>query len=167
MDEQLLSRTIEILKNAPDFFVPVKKLWLMLQEEGLAIDLDLPSFYNTLLRDEQFEFTPGLDFKKEFDVEFVNEIEALGLDSGPRVKLASREMTAEDIFAGLAQSLTRMNKALQNAWDSRPEQDQETEDQLLEILAAGQKLEREGQGLIEGHEKTPDLGLQATDTPDD
>jgi hypothetical protein len=77
------------------------------------------------------------------------EMEALGFYSGPRVKLASREMTAEDVFAAMARSLTRMNEALQGAWEARPEGDREIEDQLLDILAAGQKLDREIQGLIE------------------
>lgn len=162
MGKHILARTIELLENDPDFFVPVKKLWLTLREERLAIDIDLPSFYTMLLHDEQFEFTPGIDHKEgiavPFEEEIETEMEALGFYSGPRVKLTSREMTAEDIFAGLAQSLTRMNKALQNAWDSRPEQDQETEDQLLEILAAGQKLEREVQGLFKEHEQDDKAG---------
>lgn len=158
MDERTLSRVIEILENAPDFFVPVKKLWLTLQGEGLALDVDLPDFYNMLLNNGQFELASGVDHEEGFDdpavaEEMENEMESLGFYSGPRVKLVSREMTAEDIFVGLARSLKQMNKALQNAWDSRPEDHQETEDQLLEILAAGQKLEREVRGLIEGHER--------------
>ena len=38
MDSNIISRTIEILETDPDFFVPVKKLWLMLQGEGLALN---------------------------------------------------------------------------------------------------------------------------------
>jgi hypothetical protein len=53
----------------------------------------------------------------------------------------------------MARSLTRMNEALQGAWEARPKGDQETEDQLLDILAAGQKLDREIQGLIEQQQK--------------
>ncbi|MCK4315131.1 MAG: hypothetical protein KAX24_05110, partial [Anaerolineae bacterium] len=62
-------------------------------------------------------------------------------------------MAAEDIFAAMARSLARMNEALQGAWETRPEDDQETEDQLLDILAAGQKLEQGIQGLVERQEK--------------
>ncbi|MBE9506932.1 MAG: hypothetical protein IMY86_02695 [Chloroflexi bacterium] len=46
-----------------------------------------------------------------------------------------------------------MNESLQGAWETRPEGDQETEDQMLDILAAGQKLEREIQELIEQYEQ--------------
>ena len=75
-------------------------------------------------------------------------MENLGFYSGPRIKLASREMTVEAIFEGMLRSLTRMNQALQSAWETRPSEDQETEDQLLEILAAGQRLECEIETLV-------------------
>jgi len=159
MDNRTITRVIEVLETDPDFFVPVKKLWLMLQGEGLALDVELEDFYHMLLDDERFEFTPGVDHKEgfegdpEFAEEMEREMEALGFYTGPRVKLISREMTAENVFAAMARSLARMNDALQGAWDTRPEGDQDLEDQLLDILAAGQKLEREIHGLIEQYEQ--------------
>jgi len=162
MDNRTLTRVIEVLETDPDFFVPVKKLWLMLQGEGLALDVELEDFYHMLLDDERFEFTPGVDRKEGFEddpelaEEMEREMEALGFYTGPRVKLISREMTAEDVFAAMARSLARMNEALQGAWDTRPEGDQDLEDQLLDILAAGQKLEREIHGLVERYEQEED-----------
>ena len=76
-------------------------------------------------------------------------MEALGFYSGPRVKLVSREMTADVVFDAMARSLIRMNEALQGAWETRPEGDPELEGQLLDILAAGQKLEREVHELVD------------------
>jgi hypothetical protein len=159
MEDRTITRTIEILEIEPDFFVPVKKLWLMLQGEGLTPDIELEDLHRALADDARFEFTPGVGHKEgleddpELAEEMEREMEALGFYSGPRVKLVSREMTAEDIFAAMARSLTRMNEALQGAWEARPKGDQETEDQLLDILAAGQKLDREIQGLIEQQQK--------------
>ena len=159
MDNRTITRAIEILETDPDFYVPVKKLWLMCQGEGLGLDLESDDFHRMLVDDERFEFTPGVDHTEgfeddpEFAAEMEREMEALGFYSGLRVKLVSREMIAEDVFAAMARSLTRMNEALQGAWETRPEGDQETEDQLLDILAAGQKLEREIQELIEQQEK--------------
>ena len=154
MDNRIITRVIEILETEPDFFVPVKKLWLMLQGESLALDVELEDFHHTLTGDERFESTSGVDYKEGFegDLEYAEEMEremeALGFYSGPRVKLASREMTAEDVFVAMSRSLARMNESLQGAWETRPDGDQEIENQLLDILAAGQKLEREIQGLI-------------------
>jgi hypothetical protein len=164
MDNRTITRVIEVLETDPDFFVPVKKLWLMLQGEGLALDVELEDFYHMLLDDERFEFTPGVDQKEGFEddpkfaEEMEREMEALGFYTGPRVKLISREMTAENVFAAMARSLARMNDALQGAWDTRPEGDQDLEDQLLDILAAGQKLEREIHGLIEQYEQEQGKG---------
>jgi hypothetical protein len=155
MDHRILTQVIEILENDPDFYVPVKKLWLMLQGQGLALDVELEVFYRQLTDDERFEFTPGVDQHEgfeddpEFAEEMEREMEALGFYSGPRVKLVSREMTADVVFDAMAHSLTRMNEALQGAWETRPEGDPELEGQLLDILAAGQKLEREVHELID------------------
>lgn len=157
MDTLATNRVINILETDPDFFVPVKKLWLMLQGEGLALDLELEDFLSQLQADARFEFIPGIDHTEGIEddptiaAEVAREMEALGFYSGPRVKLASREMTAADIFAGLARSLNRMNEALQHAWEARPEGDQKTEDQMLEIMALGQRLDRELREIIAGH----------------
>lgn len=162
MDDHIITRVIEILETDSDFLVPIKKLWLILQGEGLALDIELEDFQRGLADDERFEFTPGVDHKEEFedDPEFAGEMEremeALGFYSGMRVKLVSREMAAEDVFAAMARSLARMNEALHGAWETRPEDNQELEDQLLDILAAGQRLEREIHGLIEQHESEQD-----------
>ncbi len=164
MDARIIARTIEILETDPDFYVPIKKLWLMCQGEGLGLNLELDDFHQMLMDDERFEFTPGMDHTEgieddlEFAAEMEREMETLGFYSGPRAKLVSREMTAEDVFAAMTRSLARMNEALQGAWDTRPEGDQETENLLLDILAAGQKLEREIQGLIERQEEKDKRG---------
>lgn len=162
MDALVMDRIISILETDPDFFVPVKKLWLMLQGEGLALDLELDDFLRQLQADARFEFTPGVNHTEGFEddpataAEVAREMEALGFYSGPRVKLVAREMTAADIFACLMRSLNRMNEALQQAWEARPEGDQETEDRLLKIMALGQKLDRETREIIAQQDKKPE-----------
>jgi hypothetical protein len=159
MDDRTVNRIINILESDPDFFVPIKKLWLLLQGEGLALEIELDDFHSWLESDARFELIFGVDHTEGFKddpalvVEMDREMEALGFYSGPRVKLVSREMTADDVFAGLARSLSQMNEALQSAWEARPESDRETEDQMLEILALGQKLDREIRGLIDPQEQ--------------
>jgi hypothetical protein len=156
MDNRAITRVIEILETDDEFFVPLKKLWLVLQKEGL-VDDDLEGFHNALQADERFEFTSGVNHREKLDVvggqeyaeEMEQEMEALGFYGGPRVKLVSRDLSPEDVFAAMARNLIRMNKALQSAWETRPEDDPELEAQLLDILASGQKLEREISALIE------------------
>ncbi len=158
MDERAEQRVIEVLETDPDFYVPVKKLWLMLQREGLALDLDLESFHAQLEADDRFEFIEGVDHTEGFEddpelaAEMEQDMEALGFFSGPRVKLASREMTAEDVFAGLYRSLAQLNAALQGAWETRPKGDAEAEEMLLDALALAEQLERDIREMIEEQE---------------
>ena len=123
MDTQTEQRLMEILETDPDFYVPIKKLWLMLQGEGLALDLELEEFQAQLEADDRFEiedFDDSLPGDPEVVAEIERDLEAMGFFGGPRVKLASREMTAEDIMAGLLRSLQRMNEALRGAWETAP-----------------------------------------------
>jgi len=152
MDTQTEQRLMEILETDPDFYVPIKKLWLMLQGEGLALDLELEEFQAQLEEDDRFEiedFDDSLPGDPEVVAEIERDLEAMGFFGGPRVKLASREMTAEDIMAGLLRSLQRMNEALRGAWETRPEGDWETEEELLDALAIGQEMEEEIRQIIE------------------
>lgn len=148
MDDRALARAVELLETTPDCFVPLEELWLTLQEEGLAPDTDLDAFRAALLADERFEFVSEAG-PHEAGVETTTRMAEEYQTT--HVKLASREMTPQDIFTAMARSLARMNAALQDAWAARPEGDQDTEDQMLELLAAGQALEREIHGLIESH----------------
>jgi hypothetical protein len=161
MDKSTLARVVEILETDPDFYVAVKKMWLTLQEEGLARDLDLGTFHGQLEADGRFEFMEGVERPEDFEddpafaAEMQREMESLGLFSGPRVKLATREMTAEDVFAGLSRSLEQLNAALRGAWEVRPEENAEAEDLLRDALAMSEQLEREVQEMIEKHGQQP------------
>ena len=79
MNDRVITRVIEILEIAPDFYVPVKKLWLMCQGEGLGLDLDLDDLHRMLMGDERFEFTPGVDHTEGFedDPEFAEVVAKL------------------------------------------------------------------------------------------
>jgi hypothetical protein len=147
LDSHLVARITDILENASDFFVPIRELGQQLEAEGFEIDPE--DLQRALLADDRFEIIQGINYKEGASSGSAAGVANLTLQGEPRVKLVSREMTAEDIFEGMLRSLTRMNQALQSAWDTRPTDDQETEDQLLEIMAAGQQLEREIQTLVD------------------
>lgn len=151
MDERAMARVVEILETDPDFYVPVKKLWMMLQGEGLALDLDLEGFHAALVADGRFEFIEGVNHSEglEDDPDFEMEMEALGFFSGPRVKLASREITTEDVIAGLTRSLRQLNEALQSAWEARPADDPEAEQMLREAMDLAEQLEQEALHMLE------------------
>ncbi len=154
MEEGAWRRVIEVLEAAPQFFMPVRDLWRMLREEG-TLTADLYTFYTQLAADERFELIKGLESEGELGEGLSLLSEALGGLGGPQVKLASRKMTAEDVFAGLRQSLHQLREALHEAWEERPEMDAETDEQLLQAIAAAEKLEREVIEMIEGRKEQP------------
>jgi hypothetical protein len=143
MDKATLDRAIEILEKDPSFYLPVRDLWLALREQGLARDLELEPFYTFLAGDDQFEI-----------------MEQEGGDptslSGARVKLASRQVTTDDVLEGLSQSLLALNQALRNAWETRPQGDEQTEGLLLDALSIAEELGREVKEVIKEQDAESD-----------
>ena len=143
MDKATLERTIEILQKDPSFYMLVRDLWLALREEGLASDLEMEPFYTHLAGDDQFEI-----------------MEQEGGDqtsiSGARVKLASRQVTTDDVLEGLSQSLLALNQALLTAWETRPEGDDQTEGLLLDALSIAEELGREVKEVIKEQDTESD-----------
>jgi hypothetical protein len=154
MDEATDARLVEILESDPDFYVPVKKLWLMLQSEGMAQDLDLEAFHAGLADDPRLEFIENVDqaVRADGDPELAAKMQMMGLFDGPRVKLVARPMTTGDVLDGLRRSLRQLNEALQGAWDSRPEGDQVSEEILRDAMEMAERLEREVDDVLEDQE---------------
>jgi hypothetical protein len=144
MSNPIIERVIEILETDPDFYVPVKKLWLMLRSEGLIGDTELSKLQTMLQTDGRFEFIEPTDHSTdpEHSPTVQAEMEALGFFGGPRVKLISREISNEDILAALASHVDRLNEALRAAWETRPE-DSQVEVDLMQLLMASQRLGKE------------------------
>lgn len=111
----------------------------MLQTEGMAADLDLEAFSQMLQADDRFEFDDGVDFAED-DPEVEAEMEALG---GPRARLKVREITREDLTRILKRKTQNILDALWAVWEVRPPGDEEADDQLLELSASAQRLQRE------------------------
>lgn len=154
MFEHCLNEAERFLASDKDVIVSVKKVWMQVGKHGKKQGFDTPSladFTAMLEADMRFEFMssqpPGDGmFKetvgKEQTVEEA-EMESLGFYSGDRVKLRSIELTPELIGDLIRRKVDMTMHALTQAWEKRPTDDQEAEDQLLEILAKTQKLQRE------------------------
>jgi len=139
----------DFLAADDEFIVPVKKLWLMARGDRLATDLPLEAFHRLLEEDGRFDVEEGIDFGEGFDdPEAEREImESYGYFSGPRVRLAAREITLDMIADAIKRSTDRMMEALEGAWEVRDLDDEEEETRLLDLLSQGQRL-RQGLGEI-------------------
>jgi len=150
MSENLLSVAEQILENDEDIIVPIKKVWLKIRDEHHLEVPPLEQFTTMMRKDERFEFMPEHEdsdiyegWAQEEIEEDEREMEKLGFFRGARVKLKRIEMTPEKLADILRRKVDNMMDALTKAWETRPEGDTETEDQLLQILASAQKLQRE------------------------
>lgn len=154
MFERCLNEAERILASDKDVIVPVKKVWMQVDKQGKKQGFEIPSladFTVMLEADTRFEFmpshSPGDDMFEEAAREGQAveeaEMESLGFYSGDRVKLRGVELTPELIGDLIRRKVDMTMNALTQAWEKRPGGDQEAEDQLLEILAKTQKLQRE------------------------
>lgn len=148
MTESPVEWTAEVLSSGEDILLPVKQLWLEMQSQGIGAGLSVEAFTALLEADERFEFFEGVDHG-EGDEEERAFMEELGFYSGPRVKLASRELTGEYVARMLRQSTQNMLEALEEAWEMRPVGDVEAERQLLEVLTMAQRLKHEVDKALE------------------
>ncbi|MGA3243797.1 MAG: hypothetical protein ABSE41_04215 [Bacteroidota bacterium] len=153
MYERCLNEAERILASDKDVIVPVKKIWEAVdkqrKKQGFEIP-SLPDFTALLEGDARFEFMPSLDENgdpmdgsQRDDADPQEELETLGFYSGDRVKLRSVELTPETLGGLIRRKVDMTMDALTKAWERRPEGDQDAEDQLLDILAKTQKLQRE------------------------
>lgn len=153
MYERCLNEAERILASDKDVIVPVKKIWDAVEKQGKAQGFEipaLPDFTALLEGDTRFEFLATLDENGEpiddlprEGTDQEEELESLGFYSGDRVKLRSVELTPEVIGGLIRKKVDMTMDALARAWERRPENDSDTEDQLLDILSKTQKLQRE------------------------
>jgi hypothetical protein len=151
--ERCLNEAERILASDKDVIVPVKKIWEAVDRQGKKQGFEspsLPDFTALLEGDSRFEFMPSLDENgdpmdgsQRDETDRQEELETLGFYSGDRVKLKSVELTPETLGGLIRRKVDLTMNALTKAWERRPEGDQDAEDQLLDILAKTQKLQRE------------------------
>jgi hypothetical protein len=152
MYERSLHEAERILATDKDVIVPVKRVWQEVVKQGNEQGFEVPSLvdFETMLEaDQRFEFMSSKELLDDGEIdpddraEEEVELEKLGFYSGDRVKLKKIDLTAEMLGGIIRQKVDRTMEALTKAWELRPEGDQDAEDQLLEILAKTQKLQKE------------------------
>jgi hypothetical protein len=146
----------DILRYHKDVIVSVREIYNTLINDYNYVGLEESELSAVILNDPRFEYLEMPDYFEKFSnaekVVFNEQksfIEKMGFYSGPRVKLASIEIEYEKIIEIISRKVDAMMDILIALWDKRPSNDDHTEDQLLEILAKAQKMQREIKSLTE------------------
>lgn len=138
LSPSIARRIKELLREDPDFLVPVKKLM-----RHFLKDEPLPEYHEflALLKADPDLVVMDLEDKSEDEDWDEKEMEALGYYTGPRVRLKDRVPSPADIAAILKRHTDRMMEALGQAYCLGVEDfTEEEEDGMLELLARAKNL---------------------------
>ncbi|PIP17766.1 MAG: hypothetical protein COY82_01115 [Parcubacteria group bacterium CG_4_10_14_0_8_um_filter_35_7] len=141
--QKILQEVEDILKEEEYFLVPIKKVWLYIQEE---YDLRLEELAILLSEDGRFRIQNLEENNEEsWPSEEVPQMEALGYFFGPSVMLKERMPTKEEMAEILHQKTERITEVLKNAYEARIQEEGSDgkKEKLLEITNIAQKLRKE------------------------
>lgn len=162
-----ISKAIEdILRYHQDVIVSLHEIHKILINDYFYYELEETELESIIQNDPRFEYIDMPDYFQHFDEtqqEFFEEQKILIPDieyySGPRVKLANVNISIEKIIEILNRKVNNMMEILITLWNNRPTDDTYTEDQLLQILAKAQKMQREIKSLTESKNITDILQI--------
>lgn len=143
MRDPISNRVSQILTESVHVLVPLDDLYNLLANEGLMVWMTPELLEQLLTADDRFEIYEGLADSELFEPLVQSELRARGLLGGPLVMLRERASTTEEVMMDMLLHLQEMNKALETAWQLRPEDNPEIEAELLNLLMMGDMLERE------------------------
>jgi hypothetical protein len=148
-NKNMLFDNIEgILSAHPDVLAPVKEILNILKKQKEYENLTYDELVNLLKSDDRFEFVLiperiETDEDSPLIAQNIEKVEDLGFYSGSRVKLKNAKLDVDKIVDILNRKVDMMMEVLVNIWDKRPLDEPSIEDNLLDILARAQKLQRE------------------------
>jgi hypothetical protein len=162
MKVNICNEAEKILASHPDVLAPVKEILNLLKRQKDFEDITYDELVSFLKSDERFEFIliPERIEQNEDSPELaqnIEKVENLGFYSGSRVKLKNAQLGVEKVVDILNRKVDLMMEVLVNIWDKRPVGDPGIEDNLLDILARAQKLQREVKNAI-NPERIKNLG---------
>jgi len=158
MNDPITNHIAQMLNESDHVLVPLEDLSDQLNAEGLMAWMTPDLLEQLLAEDERFEIYEGLADSELFNPMVQAELQARGLLSGPLVMLRERVSTSEEVMLDMLLHLQDMNKALETAWQLRPEDNPEIEAEILNLLMMGDMLEREIKRALETGSIVVELG---------
>jgi len=147
MKNQVKEKITELLTNADFFMVPVEWIHNTLSKDPeLSDKLSTDIILEIIKEEKKFKIFESPNAELSSDIKAMlshDEIKHMGFNDGPRVMLTDRIPTNTELIEFLLNKANQTFKTLKKAWDIRPENNQQIEDQLLKALAKSQKLQRE------------------------
>lgn len=149
MSDPISNRVSQILTESVHILVSLEEVYDQLTNEGRMVWMTPELLEQLLTADARFEIYEGLADSELFNPLIQSELRARGLLGGPLVMLRERASTTEEVMLDMLLHLQEMNEALETAWQFRPQDNPEIENELLNLLMMGDMLEREIKRALE------------------
>ena len=148
--KNLLDAIVPELESTPDFYVSARKLWKGLRGQPELTVPDFAEFVALIRAEERFVVEETGEAPWEEDPDETAQMEELGYYTGPRVRLASRVPTKEDMKRMVLKHAQKIIDNLIRAYDARPpDLPEEEEAQLFQAMIKAKKLKEEVEKAFE------------------
>jgi hypothetical protein len=145
--DRIKEKIIELLVHADFFMMPLEWITERLSEDpDIDFDLSNDCLFTIIQEFEEFRLFESPEVELSATMKgFISqkELKKMGFCNGRRVMLKERTPTKTELIEFLLNKANQTFETLKKAWDIRPGNNQEIEDQLLQALAKSQKLQRE------------------------
>ena len=147
MKDRIKEKVTELLVHADFFMMPLEWVTERLSEDP-EIDLEFTddSLFTIIQEYEEFRLFESPEVELSAAMKgFISqeELKKMGFCNSRRVMLKERTPSKTELIEFLLNKANQTFETLKKAWDIRPDNNQEIEDQLLQALAKSQKLQRE------------------------
>jgi hypothetical protein len=145
--EMIKEKVIELLVDADFFMMPLEWVKDRLSDDSeIHFDLSDDCLFTIIQEYEEFRLFESPEVELSAAMQGIiskEELKKMGFCNNRRVMLKERTPTKTELIEFLLNKANQTFETLKKAWDIRPDNNQEIEDQLLLALAKSQKLQRE------------------------
>jgi len=141
--DPISNRVVQILQTSERIVLPLQELYQNLTIEGWLTQIDIAMFEYLLASDKRFELLEGLNSTDIINTSLLGQFDIRDIFAGPLVMLHNYAISTETVLLDVLRHLQEMNLALEHAWQARPVNDNELENEILSLLMMGDMLERQ------------------------
>ena len=147
----------EKLLGMEDYIVPVKRLWNYHCEENEVPQTTPEELGEILKSDPRFYYVEEQLRDWEETEEEALRLEKMGFFRGPKVMLQGRIPSKQELIDAITRNIDTMMLNLRKAYEIRPKDNDQTEDELIDVMLKADQLKKE---IVKA------MSEEATDTED-
>jgi hypothetical protein len=143
MSHPMAEWAVQAMNGIEESIVPVKRLWYMHCEESEIPQVTPEELGSILKCDPRFYYVEDSGQKWEDSEEETLKLEKMGFFKGAKVILQTRMPSRQDLFDAITRNLDKMMLNLRKAYEIRPKDNDQTEDELIDVMLKVDQLKKE------------------------